>query len=497
MKLRIIALVLCLAMLIPALVACTTTGNNGEDSKTDSGTTADNGNNTAKPTDSVTDSFVPDDIPTDLKINKTITMLYWKEHTNMEFFPKEQQTNGDTINDALIKREEALSSRLGVDFNFIGQSGDGTTEKMTSFIEKVAADKDGAKEYDVIACYSRTAPMLAMRGLNANLNNLEYLNFDKPWWPESLVSQTTVGDNLYFCSGDISTNLLWMMEATFYNMDLIKSYADVEDPMQLVKKNEWTFDKFFEICEGKYESGSTEIYGCVLYEVNIDAYQTAAGLFAVDNNDGVLSLGKDFGDIKISDLIDRMISFIQSPDVSHSNKTSIRNLFFNKQAIFTTDRVFIIYGKDSSSSSKNIEFNYGIVPNPKLTKSQDFYTNVGHPFTMYCIPSYISEAEQNESAATLECLASESHRNVITPLFDVVMKARYTTDQMAREMFDIIRSSIVFEVGRIFNIDSYYTSGHFTKVITSGKNTWKADFGSHKTLINSSIEEINTKLGGN
>lgn len=497
MKLRIIALVLCLAMLIPALVACTTTGNNGEDSKTDSGTKADDGKVTDKPTDSVTDAFEPDDIPTDLKINRTMTMLYWKEHTNMEFFPKEQQTNGDTINDALIARADALSERLGVDFNFVEQPGDSNSTRMAAYVERVEADRDGTKEYDIVACYSRVAPTLALRGLNAKLNELEYLDFSKPWWPDSLVSQVTVGNNLYFCSGDISTNLLWMMEATFYNMDLIKSYTDVEDPMQLVKKNEWTFDKFFEICEGKHESGATEMYGCVLYNTNIDAYQTAAGIFSVDNNDGTLSLGKEYGSVKISDFIDRMISFIQSDDVSYKNSTSIRDLFFNKQALFTTDRVFIIYGKDSSASAKNIDFDYGIVPNPKLTKNQNFYTNVGHPFTMYCIPSYISEDKQNESAATLECLASESHRNVTTPLFDVVMKARYTTDPMAREMFDIIRSSIVFEAGRIFNIDSYYASKHFTEVIISGKNTWKSDFGSHKTPMENAITEINTKLGGN
>lgn len=497
MKLRIIAFILCLVMLVPAFAACTKPGNgDGNDTLSETDSVTDNNMPTAKPTESVTDAFESDGIPDDLKINRTLKMLYWKEHTNMEFFPKDQQSNGDTINDALIQREDALSSRLGVDFDFIGSTGDGTVANMTTFIEKVAADKDGPQEFDIIACYSRVAPQLALRGLNANLNDLDYLDFNKPWWPASLVRETTVGNNLYFCSGDISTNLLWMMEATFYNMDLIKSYTDVEDPMSLVKKNEWTFDKFFEICEGKYQSGETELYGCVLYNVNIDAFQTSAGLFAVDNDNGELKLATTFGDTKISDLIDRFISFFETPDVTHKNSTSIRNLFFNKQALFTTDRVFIIYGKDSSSAAQSIGFDYGVIPNPKLTKKQPFYTNVGHPFSMYCIPQYLTEAKKNDSAATLECLASESHRTVITPLFDIVMKARYTTDPMAREMFDIIRSSIVFEVGRLFNINEWYTANHFRVVILSGKNTWKADYSKNDELIKNAITEINTKLGG-
>lgn len=493
MKLRIMAIILCLVMIVSALVACTT-NDNGDGKDTGSGTTA-GGNNTNTPTESVTDSYEQDDIPSDLKINRTLKMLYWEEHTNMEFFPKDQQSSGDTINDALIKREEALSSRLGVDIDFIPSPGGSSAAKMTTFIEKVAVDKEGLKEYDIVAGYSRTAPTLAMRGLSADLNELDYLNFNKPWWPSSLVNEMTVGDSLYFCSGDISTNLLWMMEATFYNMDLLKSYTGAEDPMQLVKENNWTFDKFFELCEGKYQSGDSEFYGCILYDVNIDAYQTSAGLFAVSNDNGTLQLSSSFGDLRISDLCDRLISFLETPDVKVSDKTSIRDLFFNQQALFTTDRVFIIYGKDNATSN-SINFDYGVVPNPKLTAKQNYYTNVGHPFTMYSIPAYLSEEKKNDAAATLECLASESHRLVITPLFDIVMKARYTTDPVAREMFDIIRSSIVFEVGRIFNINDWYTANHFRLVILSGKNTWKSDYSKNKQIIESAIGEINTSLGG-
>ena len=63
-------------------------------------------------------------------------------------------------------------------------------------------------------------------------------------------------------------------------------------------------------------------------------------------------------------------------------------------------------------------------------------------------------------------------------------------------MFDIIRSSVVFEIGRLFNINEWYTSNKFRKVIISGKNTWKSDLNSNKALIEAGIAEINTKLGG-
>ncbi len=497
MKLRIIATILCLILLASSLIACTNTGNGGDTtaSTTDPTDPADSGSGNITDQNGNVDAngYELDDLPDTLKINKKINMLYWSDATNMEFFPASETPNADEINDALITRNYNVESRLGVDFNFIPELGD--SGNMTSFIQKVETDKaDG--EYDIVASYSRTAATLATRGLTTDLSALENINLDKPWWPDSLVSEMTIGDSIYFCSGDISTNLLWMMEATFYNKDQIAAY-NLEDPMALVLDNKWTFDKFFEMCEGKYAvNGGNEVYGCVLYTVNIDAYQTSAGIFAVDNDNGVLSLSDSYSRAAITDLCDSFIRFFATDDVQTSTKTSIRDIFFDERALFTTDRVFIIYGKDSATEKKYIQFDYGVVPNPKLNSKDPYYTNVGHPFTLYSVPSYISEDRKNDAAAVLECLASESYRNVTPQLYERVMKVKYAPDTTTGKMFDMIKSNIVFEVGRIFKICDYYTANHFREVVLSGNNTWKGDLNRSRAIIEKDIEAINTALGG-
>lgn len=495
MKLRIIAAILCLLLLLP-LVACTDTGNGSEttantDDKADPGDTSDSIADQNQNVDA--NGYELDDLSDTLKIGKKINILYWSDATNMEFFPASETPNADEINDALITRNYNVESRLDVDLNFIAELGN--DKNMTSFIQKVESDKtDG--EYDIIASYSRAAATIATRGLSTDLSSLDNINLDKPWWPDSLVSEMTIGDSIYFCSGDISTNLLWMMEATFYNKEQITEY-NLEDPMSLVLDDKWTFDKFFEMCEGKYAvNGGNEVYGCVLYNINIDAYQTSAGIFAVENDNGVLSLSESYSATSIVDLCDSFIKFFASGDVKTSTKTDIRDIFFEERALFTTDRVFIIYGKDSAAEKEYIQFDYGVVPNPKLNSKDPYYTNVGHPFTLYSIPNYISEDRRNNAAAVLECLASESYRNVTPELYERVMKLKYAPDTTTGKMFDLIKGNIVFEVGRIFNICSYYTASHFREVVLSGSNTWKTDLRRSKTIIEQDIEAINTALGG-
>ena len=87
--------------------------------------------------------------------------------------------------------------------------------------------------------YSRTAAVLSTRGLYYNLNAIEdnYINLEQPWWPDCITSTVTIGDAIYFITGDCSTNVLHMMYTIWINKDLIKEY-NLEDPYTLVRNKQ-------------------------------------------------------------------------------------------------------------------------------------------------------------------------------------------------------------------------------------------------------------------
>lgn len=398
--------------------------------------------------------YILDNIPKDLNFGGAdVTFLIWEDCPMLEFYV--ESWNGEIINDAIYERNQIVESRLDVKLKYVATQGD--SNDMKSYIQKAEADLlSGASEYDIYAGYSRSAPAMALSGRCEELTELDYLDFGMPWWPDSLLEQCMINNRLYFCSGDLSTNLLWMMIATFFNKELVEQ-LELENPYDLVHSNNWTLDKLMELSSNKYDDkngnglvDNLDFFGFIIYNINIDAFFTAAGFLAFEkNNDGELILSPSLTSPKIHDLLSKLGDFLATDDVSFQNSTNIRKIFFEQRAVFTMDRVFIVCGKDYGSSD-NIEFEYGLVPNPKYDQFQENYiTNVGHPFTMYAIS--VGAFDADACAAVLECLCSESYRRVTPSVYEIAMKVKYASDDVTAEMYDILRSTVSFDLARFYD----------------------------------------------
>lgn len=498
MKTRIIALALALVMLITALCACTTgNGNNGDDSGT-----KDNGNNSGDPSGSVTDSSTkelgyyetPDDLGT-MNLGKTIRILCW--NAEQPEFDIENQT-GDDITDAIFFKNQAVEDRLGVILDFTTTPGD--YNNRTPFIQQVETGKV-SRDYDIVACYSLTSSSLALKGLSVDLLELDYLNFDKPWWPDSLVGQATINGKLYFASGDISTNLLHMMYATFFNKTMFEEMADLQDvdPYKLVTTKKWTLQRFIKCCEsvsGKTSTGDI-LYGLSIKDINYDAFYTSCGFKSIVKSDDGLVIADDFkgGSQKTVDFVENLISFIGSKYVENVRGGSSAKTFAENRTLFTIDRSYLpISSSNMIEAGDNIKF--GVLPCPMYDTKQDNYvTALGFPYTMYQIASY-SEL-QNESAAVLECLAAEGFRRVTPVLFEKTMKVRNTSDNSAAAMYDIIKSTIYIDLGRVFAMNFDEWTWKIFRTCLQNESSYRSLYDSNAGIIQKTLDdEINPYFFG-
>ncbi len=413
---------------------------------------------TATETTSNTDEngYLKDDIPEGTNFGEIdVTFLIWSDHTMKEFYSYE--VTGDTIGDAIHERNVIVEERLGVKLKYVETPGNDSNKD--AFIKKAQIDvSSGACEYDIYGGYSRTVPIMALSGGVQELTALDYLDFEKPWWPSDLIDRCLINDKLYYCSGDISTNMLWMMIATFFNKDLIESQG-LEDPYTLVANNQWTIEKMISMTSGRHQdlngngvADDADFYGFSMMDINIDAFFTAAGILTLEKNStGNIVVSPTLSDPTMYDLIDKLGNYFTSTkDVRCITSTSVRNVFFQERSIFTMDRVFIVAGKDNGGSTDKIEFEYGILPNAKYSADQENYcTNMGHPFTTYGIS--IGAPDTEACAAVLECLASESYRRVTPLVFETAMKVKYASDEKSSEMYDILRSTVSFDLGRFYS----------------------------------------------
>lgn len=459
-KIIIIAVVAALLIGVLAVFAMMPAdrGDGSNDGKTT--TPADNvGGEQNTPGGDETNSVVNSNVPDDLDFGqKQVVFLTWEEVSMTEFFV--EGVTGDIIGDEIYERNMQVEEELGITLSYAAQSGDG--DNFTSFVKAVETDiSSGSCEYNVVAGYSRSAPLMALNGLAVELTAMNYINFESPWWSKALTDECTIRDQLYYCSGDISTNLLWMMTGTFFNKSLIDQLS-LEDPYMLVNANQWTLDKMIEMTAGVYndmdgagERDEGDFYGHVIYNINMDGFFTSSGFIALEKNASEeIVISPSLGSQKTYDMIEKLGEWVNSPDVIYKDSTKLRDIFFEERALFITDRVFIAAGKDNASQSQDkIEFVYGIVPVVKYDTNQtEWYTSVGHPFTMYAISAgVVDEQLLDACSATLELMAQKSYEMVTPAVFESAMKVKYAHDNDASRMYDILRENVRFDLGRLYS----------------------------------------------
>ena len=504
---RIIALLLAVITVLAMAVSCAE--GSGED---DTSAQAVNTEGTPEETTASiydADGYLLDNLPDNLNYNgETVKILYWSDCEREEFEITEDELSGNIVNDAIFKRNANTEERLGVKFEWYSTKGNNSNiQNFTNYVTNLYSS-GGDDLVDLIGTYSRSAATCSTAGLLYDINKISnsYIDFDMPWWPKTCYDTCTIGNSLYFCSGDISTNVLHFMYCIYYNMDMLKDYAELEDPIKLVDDKKWTIDKLIEMTASIYvdsdNSGTCnyeDTYGfCSIY-YGLDAFYTGSGLRLVDDDaDNLLVISEDYTSQKAVDLVDKLGTWLTSDtcfiDGGNKSMDSHSNYypFVQGKCLFCQNRVYLA---DSQSSSKlnEVEWNYGILPTPLYDENQDDYmTVVGNPFSLWCVMAGIDSHAAERATAVMECMASEGYRTTTPALFETNMKYRYTVgaDNDGVRMFDIVHDGIDFDLGRIYSYPLNYMSESPSKAAATA-GSWATQ---SKSLVKVLKSNIKTKV---
>ena len=452
MKKRLFALLLALLMTAPAFLSCSESGANEETAaETDAAAPSADEEIAAEETvdDSIDENgYLKDDLPDELDFaGQEIKLLYWSDVENQEFTAEE--FTGEIVNDAIYQRNLNVEDDLNVKYTWIGTPGNGGN--IDAYVAKVRESHTaGDNAYDIYASYSRTIMASVINGFTTNLEDAPYLDFDKPWWPDNLLKESTINNHLYLVSGDISTNVLHMMYCVYYNRQLLEDYQ-LENPTDLVFENRWTLDALVSMSTGAYLdlNGNTkkdidDQLGFTITDFHNDAFYTGSDLKLVEHDaEKILIVSPDFFGEKSVSVIEKLGPWETSNDVYVGGDYEIP--FTEGRSVFTINRAHY-----ASKALRDSELSYGIVPVPKYDEAQaDYRTVMGNPVTLYSIS--VSTPYKEICAAVLECMASNGYRLTTPAIFENNMKAKYSTDNINAQMYDIVRESVSFELGRFMN----------------------------------------------
>ncbi len=483
-----VALLLVLAMLAGMVTAC------GSDTKVQTDPDMTETTETTDTTQTEDTLYELDDLPSDLNFGgATVTTLGREGLSAIEFFAEEM--NGELVNDAIYQRNLNVEDRLGVKLEYVMKPG--TYNDMAEWMGAVTSSvQAGDKAYDMVAGYSMATASLAVQHALMELNTLEYLNFDKPWWPDSLLTEATCGGKLYVCSGDISTYMIYYMYGIYFNKDMITDYG-LEDPYELVFDGTWTLDKMLEMSTGIYQDlngngkkDGEDQFGYDCYNVFVDSLYFGVGLWTTDKAEGDIPvLCAEFGGEKAHWLLETITEFMNTNDglrTKDGEQDVNTRMFKEGRSLFSSNEF-----QYAALQLRDTEIGYGILPVPKYDADQKGYRTVmSFPYSLYAIPVDVKDASM--AAAVMEALASESYRTVTPALFETGMKVKYAQDDETSQVFDIIRSSAVFDFGRMFAKDMEWLT--YSLFRYAPNSNWMSTYAKSEAKMETLLDTIVTAL---
>ena len=497
---KLICILLAALLILPAvLTGCSETKQNTDAEQP--GNTAQNASDGVSPDEAAETEFtramVKDDLPDDLDLGgqEFLVLARSKSWFNGEMFVEE--LNGETLNDAVFKRDSTVEERLNAVINY-------DLQEDTNGI----VNKNVTAGADEVAIHVGSAVDTVQYGVNGNYYNLLgdapiYLNLSQPWWSQYYTQQESVCGKAFFATGDLFTSLIKLAFVTYANMKLVTDYQ-VDNPYDLVRSGQWTFDKEMEMAalvhEDKYGDGKqdkNDAYGMTLAGmIGLDTYWSAFDLTICekDEND-IPHLAVD--EEKMQSVLSKLLSYYvdcefcwcpTNPGVD-AEQDEIAQMLAEDRILFTPLRIM------HTDQIRDMESAYGLLPLPKWDEAQtNYYTFVHDQYSIGGIP--VSVQDPASVSAVMEAMASESYRYVTPAYYDVVLNGKYLRDLDSSEMLEIAMAGVKIDFGWIHTYSlSSVSQALLRDILYNNKSdNFSSAFSSRKKALDKLMSKLIEKV---
>lgn len=456
-----IALFLALLMLVSSAAGCS-------DAKED--TTADTTADTTVQTETETERPYAKLPETDMGgADMTILVGYneekWPPDTvgvSKNEFAAEELT-GEPVNDARYNRNQLLNERFNcvissVDQNVVANRNVLHPDTIKAVDTLMLA---GDNNYAFMLLQGYSTCQMAINGTLYDLNSMEYLGLNNPWWDQKANADLEVMGKLYYTTGDISTADNDATCTVFFNKALAADHA-IDDPYQMVKDGKWTLDTFLSLCEatsldvngdGTYDE--TDQYGAMIWDDITMAVVNGAGIKCAEvGEDGKIAL--TLNTERTINALDKFIPFgrdktqcFQYQRYGSASDTLAIQMFSNNQAMFFMQLMQMV------PKLRNMDADFGILPFPKYDEAQqEYYNLVGSWHSVFfCMP--YSNVDLSHSAILAEALACEGMYTVTPAYYEMTLKNKSARDEESAKMLDIIFETRVYDLGWYYQFGMY------------------------------------------
>ena len=445
---KLLCLLLVSCLLLPALTAC---GTPGDETDGTSGATA------APVTEGETeDERLMCDLPDDLDYGGAAVHFIYSDNDGRRDELKSDGLEAGLISATVYERNDIVQNALHVDFDLIPADDAVLADTVSRDITS------GTGEFDIVANGTYRSVTPAMEGKYLDLHRIDTIDTSKHYWTQGYNDIVTFTDNEYqfLASGPLAISMFRFVFLNLYNRTLLDE-RQIPDLYETVRAGGWTLDYQMSIIEGQYQDkdgdgkkSRGDFFGFVSGSASsIDPYFVTSDIHLITKDPDSRALIYNADALgPISDLADKVQLLYYNADTwiyqgaAEDWVTKTDNIIRH----FTDGRAMMVtcLFYDMESRIEDLTpMSYGLVPLPKFDKTQPAYHSyVQDQVSCFGVSAVVGdEARQDMLGAVLELLSYHSYILIRPAYYDSVLSLRFMQDPESKEMLDLIFDTIDFD----------------------------------------------------
>lgn len=382
------------------------------------------------------------------------------EWSTVEIFAENQTASSDNISTAVFERNDRILQAYGVTVMELRQ--------VTSQHGVTVTNEVYAPTGDILAVVSASSECasLASKGYLWDLNSddVEYMDFTKPWWDTNMAEDLSFNDKLYFATGDLLTT---DNDATFvimFNKQLVVD-CGLPDLYALVENNQWTMDRMYEFEQTAVQDKNGD--GILTYNSDVCGFAYTSDIpVALLVGGGVTLCTKDEDDYPIYGLnVERAQNISEKGKLLFSKDYTVdmnnpgdgmgivevgRITFGEGHALFMGEVMQLV------TRLRGYDVDFGILPYPMFNEQQDGYYSLMHYYASasVAIPKSVQGDKLVMVNSIIEAMAYHSMDTLTEQYYEINLKTKGAKDEQSGPMIDKVLS------GRVYDLSYYYMWGN-------------------------------------
>lgn len=375
-----------------------------------------------------------------------------------EDFTTDSTLYGDLLNDAVQKRNDMVERIYNVNLEVV--------KSDTIFNDILADCQSNLGTYDAIMPTLRNLSNLASQEYLYDLRSLNDFDADAPWYDKNCSEAFSIGEQLYFTTGDITILNKVNSPSILFNKEMAKKYFPETDFYQLVRDKKWNFDKLVECAkvvtnistpDGSYSDDNT--YGMVSsYSDPFNFFGASGELICGKDSDNlpVLQIGSSERSVNIAKKL--LDTFANANWLLYAEEC-VAPIWETSFAVFYEGRaLFRPSGFSATTKLRKLsEIEFGVLPAPMIDETQDKYNSYCTTSETAGIAIPISANDPEFSAYMIDAYSAWAKNYITVAYYEVNLRYKDLRDDESEEMLDIIFDNIVYDIGECYNFGKIVT----------------------------------------